>query len=69
MSTVDQRRPPFVNAERFARDPVSDDEYRVRAPAALKAIRDMRAPDECEQTGRELMEALARTRVEEGRPF
>lgn len=60
----------FTKAERYIKEPPLDkEEYKVRALAALEAITKIGDEHEREQTGRELMEALAATRREEGRPF
>ena len=60
----------FTKAERYIKEPPLDKEaYKVRALAALEAITKIGDEHEREQTGRELMEALAATRREEGRPF
>ena len=58
-----------IELERRSDERGGADSYAERALAALRAIRAARDPDESERTGREIMEALARTRKQEGRPF
>lgn len=53
-----------VNEQRLV-----DAEYSTRALAALEAVAQMRNEHEQDESGYDLMEALAETRRAEGRPF
>ena len=59
----------FVKAEHYAQGPESDEQYETRALAALDELCRIGDEAEREQTCRDLMRSLARTRAEEGRPF
>ena len=59
----------FTKAERYEEQQLDADAYRERALAAMDAVAQMGDASEHEESGRFLMEALAATRREEGRPF
>jgi hypothetical protein len=59
----------FTKAEHYMADPGSESDYAARASSVLHAIAEIGDDDERDQTGRELMDALAATRHAEGRPF
>ena len=59
----------FTKAEHYVADAPTHDDPASRALAALDAISAIGDNDEREETGRELMDALAATRRSEGRPF
>lgn len=59
----------FTKAERYFKESLSDQDHAKRALEALEAVARIGDEREREQTGRELMEALAATRQAEGRVF
>lgn len=59
----------FTKAEHYARASLSDTEYRRRGLAALDAVAALGDLDERTDTGDELLDNLAATRAQEGRPF
>ena len=59
----------FVKAERYTRKHAAESAYAATALDALKAVAQIGDDCEREETGRVLMEALAKTRHESGRVF
>ena len=59
----------FVEADRYAPEPLSDEQHQARALAVLDELCKIGDEAEREESCQVLMEALARTRAEEGRPF
>ena len=59
----------LVEADHYAPEPLSDERYQARALAVLDELCKIGDEAEREKSCQVLMEALARTRAEEGRPF
>ena len=59
----------FVSAERYTKRRATESAYTTTAMNALKAVSQIGDDREREETGREIMEALATTRRESGRVF
>ena len=59
----------FAEADHYAPESLSDEQYQARALAVLDELCKIGDEAERDESCQVLMEALARTRAEEGRPF